>query len=190
MIDRKVFADHIREHIFHGRMSQSQWDGIDLLLRTWERRGHGDLRKCAYLLATVYHETGHTMQPVKEYGRGRGHPYGKPDPVTGCVYYGRGYVQLTHKYNYERMSDVCEADLVNDPDLACQPDIAAIIAFEGMWNGIFTGVSQYTFFTDDKSDPVHARKIINGMDRAELIAGYYRHFHAALDAAHTIGEEA
>jgi predicted chitinase len=182
MIDRKIFADFVREHLFHGKMTQPQWDGIDTLLRTWERRGHGDLRKCAYLLATVFHETARTMQPVKEYGRGRGHPYGKPDHETGCVYYGRGYVQLTWKDNYKKMSKVCEVDLVSDPDLACQPDIAAIIAFEGMWKGLFTGVSQHDFFTDKKSDPVHARRIINGLDRADLIAGY---FHTFLDALKT-----
>jgi hypothetical protein len=35
------------------------------------------------------------MQPIEEYGKGRGMPYGKPDPTTGQVYYGRGFVQLT-----------------------------------------------------------------------------------------------
>ncbi|MBE3951934.1 hypothetical protein HJ144_09510 [Vibrio parahaemolyticus] len=44
------------------------------------------------------------MQPVEEYGKGVGHEYGIPDPITGQTYYGRGDVQVTWKYNYERLS--------------------------------------------------------------------------------------
>ncbi len=58
----------------------------------------------AYTLATVYHETAYQMQPVEEYGKGAGHEYGIPDPITGKAYYGRGDVQVTWKYNYERLS--------------------------------------------------------------------------------------
>ncbi|TOE35570.1 hypothetical protein CGJ43_25525, partial [Vibrio parahaemolyticus] len=58
------------------------------------------LQYLAYVLATTYHETGHTMKPIEEWGKGQGRPYGEPDPETGQTYYGRGYVQLTWLANY------------------------------------------------------------------------------------------
>ena len=53
-----------------------------------------DLRWLAYILATDYHETAYTMQPIEEYGKGAGYDYGEPDPVTGEIYFGTGLVQL------------------------------------------------------------------------------------------------
>jgi len=35
------------------------------------------------------------MQPIEEYGKGKGMKYGSPDPETGQTYYGRGFVQTT-----------------------------------------------------------------------------------------------
>lgn len=46
----------------------------------------------------------------------------------GFKYRGRGLVQLTGKNNYEEMGKKLGLDLVNDPDLANQPEIASKIA--------------------------------------------------------------
>ncbi len=35
------------------------------------------------------------MQPIEEYGRGKGRKYGAPAGPYGKIYFGRGYVQLT-----------------------------------------------------------------------------------------------
>jgi len=130
------------------------------------------------MLGTAYHETAQTMQPVPEIGKGRGRAYGAQ--VDGKVYYGRGYVQLTWRSNYEAMSKVVGEDLVADPDLALQPDIAAKVMFYGMEHGSFTGKKLADYFDGAKSDWLHARRIINGMDRAAQIALYAREFYQAL----------
>ena len=56
-------------------------------------------------------------------------PYGKADPTTGQVYYGRGFVQLTWERNYETMSDLLGIDFVHHPDLALELDNATNIMF-------------------------------------------------------------
>ena len=57
-----------------------------------------------------------------------GNRMGNDDPGDGYKYRGRGYIQLTGKGNYEAMSKLIGVDLVNNPDLAAQPDYAAQIA--------------------------------------------------------------
>lgn len=187
MINRKSFFDCIRDSFFHGKLAQPQVEGIDMILNEWDKRQLTDLRWLAYMLATVYHETSKTMQPIEEGGRGAGHKYGEPDPVTGKKYYGRGFVQLTWNYNYKIMEKLLKVPLYNSPELALNHDIATRILFEGMLKaeskkGDFTGVSLEDFFNTTKQDWVNARKIINGLDRADLIAGYAKRFFSCLKA--------
>lgn len=181
MINRKAFFDKVRLAPFPGALQPSQVSGTEAILSEWERRGLTDMRWLAYMLATAYHETAHTMQPIAEYGRGKGHKYGLP--VNGKTYYGRGYVQLTWDYNYKKMGDLLDIDLVNNPEMAMEPKVAAAIMFEGMIRGSFTGKKLADYFSQSATDFVTARKIINGLDRAELIAGYARQFHGALGVA-------
>ncbi len=51
----------------------------------------------------------------------------------GERYHGRGYIQLTGRHNYEQAGKALGLDLINDPDLAARPDIAAKIAI-WYWN--------------------------------------------------------
>ena len=181
MIDRDIFYSHIRADPFGGRLSQQQVDGCSSILDAWESRpDFTDLRWLAYMLATAKWETAHTMQPIEEYGHGAGKPYGQPDPVTGQTYYGRGYVQLTWKANYQKMGDLLGIDLVNDPALALDPDVASEVLFKGMEGGLFTGVGLPRYFNTTTDDPVDARRIINGTDHANDIAEIHREFLAAL----------
>jgi hypothetical protein len=140
-------------------------------------------RWLAYALATVYHETGSTMLPIREWGRGKGKPYGIPDRITGQIYYGRGLVQLTWAVNYAKFSRLLGIDLYHNPDLALEPQPAAKILFSGMINGTFTGKKLGDYFSDTENDLINARRIINGLDQAALIATYYEHFLTALQAA-------
>src|SRR5580693_3231630 len=98
MIDRKRFFDSIRASLFGGTLSQSQVDGVDYLLNVWERHfeipnPRDGTKWLAYSMATVFHETARTMQPIEEYGKGAGKPYGKPTGPYGHAYYGRGLPQ-------------------------------------------------------------------------------------------------
>jgi len=97
----------------------------------------------------------------------------------GRSWAGRGYVQLTHRENYERASVNLGVDLLADPNLAMQPSIAAQILVRGCTEGWFTGrkLSDYL-----PGDYLGARRVVNGTDRAAQIARYARNFEAALRA--------
>lgn len=162
-------------------LTESAQEGLVDLLTFMEADEHlDDLRWCGYMLATVFHEVAGTWHPIAEYGKGKGQRYDSPDPVTKLVYYGRGYVQLTWAGNYKTIGKILGYDLYNNPDLALQPDIAYQVMSYGMRHGTFTGASLKRYFSDKTTDPVNARRIINGTDKAELIAGYYNKFMTIL----------
>lgn len=179
MINRTNFYASIKLNLFK-TITPKQKEGMDAILDYWENNGFHDGRHLAYIMATCYHETARTMQPIEEYGKGKTRPYGKPHPVTGKTYYGRGFVQLTWHDNYVKAGQLVDADLVNNPELACDLTYATQILVEGMTIGFFTGKKLSHYFNDDKTDPVNARKIINSLDKAELIAGYYYKFLNAI----------
>ena len=52
---------------------------------------------------------------------------GNDKPGDGYKYRGRGFIQITGKDNYARIGKAIGVDLVNNPDLANQPEIAAKI---------------------------------------------------------------
>jgi predicted chitinase len=87
---------------------------------------------------------------------------GNTEPGDGERYYGRGFIQLTGRYNYTRAGRVLGIDLVNNPDLASDPKIAAQIAV-WYWN---TRVKPKV---DDFSDTRVVTKYINpgllGLDK-------------------------
>jgi hypothetical protein len=169
---------------------QNQVDGLSALLDYYETvgiEGVGDYddRYFAYICATTWHETACTCQPIAEYGKGAGKPYGQPAGPYGQCYYGRGYVQLTWYDNY-----VCQdtklalgGALVKDPDLALDPEIATQILFGGMRDGDFTGKKLADYFTPTVTDWYNARRIVNATDQATTIAGYAEKFLNAI--AHT-----
>jgi putative chitinase len=169
MIDRKYFYAH-----FPFRpLKQKQVDAINFILdKLDESDTFTSPEQTAYVLSTIKHETADTYMPIAEYGKGKGRRYAKPDIETGKVYYGRGYVQLTWKYNYARMGELLNIDLVNDPDLAMQPEIAWKILELGMSRGLFTAKKLSDYINDKKCDFYNARKVINGLDCAKMIAGY------------------
>jgi len=159
---------------------------------------HGLLRnQAAYVLATAWHETAHTMKPVREtlaktdakakeiltkaWKAGK-LPWVKKD-YWSDGWFGRGYVQLTHKVNYERAGKKLGVDLVKNPSLAMEPKIAAEVLVLGSKEGWFTGRRLIDFMTLTRSDFVGARKIINGTDKAEMIAGYAKEYDALLKAS-------
>lgn len=182
--DRKHFFDFIRPKLFRDRFSQSQVEGLDLLLHVWEEHFENTTpnarQALAYMLATAYHETAYTMQPIREYGKGKGREYGRKDPVTGHVYYGRGFVQITWKNNYLRAGNKLNRDFVRNPDEVMKPFYAAMILFRGCLEGWFTKHKIADFINDEVCDYVGARRIVNGTDRDKLIASYADVFEDAL----------
>ena len=69
MINRKFFFNHCREVLFTGRLTPAQVDGMSFILDVWEaNHASKDDRWLAYALATAFHETAFTMQPIRERG--------------------------------------------------------------------------------------------------------------------------
>lgn len=201
-MNRTTLFAYLRRLPFGGRLSTAQVSGVETILNIWLTLGHTDLRWLAYILATAFHETGGTMQPVREtlaasdaravanldraYAAGKlpqvKTPYWRPD-ASGKSWLGRGFVQLTHRRNYEAASRLTGVDLVANPGRAMEPDIAAKILVEGMSAGLFTGRRLADYFGSAADDPAGARRIVNGTDKAQLIASYHRAILDALKAA-------
>ena len=195
-IDHRFFFSTIRRSF--GPLRQDQVDGFNVLLSAIEERC-SSIPEASYLLATAWHETAFTMQPVREtlassdedaiarlefaWRRGKlrsvKNPYWRKDQ-DGKSWLGRGYVQLTHPQNYERMGKRLGVDLVSNPGLAMVPSIAADILIVGAQEGLFTGRRLSEFVGAGKRDYVSARRVINGLDRAKQIAEYARGFEQAI----------
>jgi predicted chitinase len=175
-----AFFNKIRFSLFNGKLTEGQVDGIESILKQWDKSGYNDPRWLAYILATAYHETARTMQPIEEYGKGHGRKYGEPDVVTKKIYYGRGHVQLTWLENYVYWATRLGRDLVHHPEDALIPEVSTYILIHGMVDGTFTGRKLIRYFNDNSEDAVNARRIINGIDKAQLIASYYKKFLDAM----------
>lgn len=179
----KAFFDSIRRTLFHGTMTALQVSGMQAMLAAANQFGYTDIRWLAYLMATAYHETGQTMQPVPEIGRGRGRAYGVPVGPWKQIYYGRGWPQITWWANYLKYENILKIPLTKNPDLALQQDVTAQITAHGMLNGTFTTRKLADYINGTVCDFVGARHIINGTDCANAIAVYANNFLEALKAA-------
>jgi len=196
MIDREHFFTTVRAGLFHGELSQPQVDGMNIILDAFEARNVPKHFQ-AYPLATAYHETAFTMQPIdelggyayfeKNYGPAGRNParakrMGNIHVGDGAKYHGRGFVQCTWHVNYERATKELGVDFLNHPELAKEPQHAADIMILGMTEGWFTGRKLGDYFSPTMARPKPARAIINGTDCDDEIAGYYRVFNNALQA--------
>ena len=190
MLDKQTFFETIRpSSLFHNSLSQQQVNGIDAILSCWNGGPEGLFKgpvydaHLSYMLATVYHETARTMSAVRE-GLNASDAWRKAH-LRYYPWYGRGLVQLTWERNYQRMTTDLKPffpniDLIKDPDQALDPAIAVGILFYGMSRGSFTGKSLHTYIHGGVCDFVNARRIINGMDKATMIAGYANVFNQAV----------
>lgn len=187
----QAFYDSVRKSIFGGKLTQEQVDGLNSVITAWDRSGDKDQRKLAYLLATTAHETARTMQPIYERGAKSyfdkyepgakiGKALGNTNIGDGFLYRGRGYVQLTGRYNYRSAGIKMDYPLLDKPDKALDPVIAGMILVRGCMEGWFTGKKLGDYINPAKTDYVNARRVINGTDKAQMIAGYAVKFEEAL----------
>jgi hypothetical protein len=171
-MDRKVFFDIVRGP--RGSLTQGQVDGLNFLLdNAYKHLEKEDfLRKFAYILATVKHETADTYEPIREYGNNQSKKY--------WPYYGRGYVQLTWHDNYEFVGKKLGVDLVGYPDKALDKDIALAALIRGMQEGWYNPkkitLGEYIKTPSYEDD----RQTVNLKDKAALIAKYAVVFEDAL----------
>lgn len=195
MTDRKQFFDRMRAGLLGPTLDQGEVTGCTTIM---DAMGGAPDSHVAYALATTYHETAGTMRPIKEFGGDRyfnqrygpdganprlARSLGNTQPGDGARFAGRGFVQITGRANYLRASQITGVDLIANPDRAMEPAIAAIILRSGMNAGWFTGhnlVRHLPGQTGTRPQFRAARRIINGTDKADLIAGYAMQFQAAL----------
>lgn len=193
-VNRDKFFNCARQRF--GHLRQSQVDGIEEILSfseeffTEKKISPNVARKyIAYILATAHHETGRRFEPVREGFastdegaikavkslKRRGvisYDYARPKGPWKKSYFGRGYVQLTHYTNYRKMGRRLGIPLAKQPELALDPKISAKILVQGMYEGLFTGVGLPKYIGPNWANYTRARKIVNGRDKASMIASY------------------
>ena len=102
-----------------------------LMLQTLVSSGIQDRQTLGILMGQLAHESAGFKATVE---RASGAAYegrkdlGNTEPGDGRRFKGRGFIQLTGRSNYERIGRMIGEDLVNNPDLAAEPEIAAKIA--------------------------------------------------------------
>lgn len=141
-----------------------------------ECKKYGCLRnQAAYLLATAYHETAHTMKPITEYGSQK---YLRSKKYWPWI--GRGYVQVTWEANYKKLKAKSGVDVLSRPDDAMLPHVAALALVAGTMEGWWTGKGLTKYVTLQKSDFYNARRTVNGLDKAQQIAEYAKEYDKLL----------
>lgn len=180
------FFESIRPRL--GGLSTKQVAGIERVLKAAEG---APLSHQAYMLATSWHETNKTMEPVRE-------AYWLSEEwrrrhLRYYPWYGRGDVQLTWEGNYRRADTACAAaglcapgEILANPDKVMEPPISAFIMRKGMEGGWFTGVKLSAVLPHEgvatRKQYMDARTIINGRDKADLIEDYAQIFERGLIA--------
>jgi putative chitinase len=175
---------------FATTLNQSQVDGIEQLLTFIENDpALVDVRFAAYIMATVKHECADRWKPIEEFASGAQYEgrldLGNTQAGDGKRFKGRGYVQITGRANYRKFSLRLSVDLVGTPTLALDPDISYKVASLGMRQGLFTGKALADFIHEDVRDYRNARRIINGLDKADKIKGHAEKLESVLRASQT-----
>lgn len=209
LLNRKAFYDAIRGgKLFSEGFTKEQVSGMENLLNVWEDYFAKDSDfLLAYNLGTAYHETAHTMQPIKERGARSyfnkyepgtklGKMLGNTQPGDGYRYLGEGHVQNTGRANAlkatRRINEVfgLNVDLVKNPDQRGNPFVSAISLFLGNKEGWWTGKDLLDFIdgvaeseAEDLREFVESRRVVNGTDKAAQIADGAMVFYKALQAA-------
>jgi putative chitinase len=195
-MDKAKFFAAIRRELFDGGLTPLQIYRIETLLDACIA-ADWPLTFTSYALATAHHETAN-WRHMKELG---GEAYfrrmydkagtrpkvaaalGNTEAGDGVKFAGRGYVQLTGRANYVKAGKALGLDLLKEPQTVEEPTIAAKVLVWGMSTGAYTGKANRDYLAKSPPDYVNARRIINGTDKASLIATYAKEFQAALVGA-------
>ena len=201
-INRKSFFDTVQMSLFGGSLKKTQVAGLEVFLDYWEEKHAGkDDRWLAYVLATAHHEVDRTFQPIKEYGSDAyffdmydiagsrpkvAENLGNFAKGDGVQFHGRGFVQLTGRANYADWQNRLGTDLTSSrtaADEVLNVTIATKIIFAGMIMGTFTGQKLSDYFSGVRQDWRNARRIVNRLDQADLIASYGKAYFEAICCA-------
>jgi hypothetical protein len=203
--DREKFFGDYRVRL--GSLKQEQVDGLNFLLDQFALDdGFTMVRELAYVLATAKGETS-IYQPRREIrASATKNPaiFRAQEKYWGTGFFGRGYVQITWERNYRNAGQklagksivvtdkngnqqpvtIDTVTFVQNPNWVMQPQAAYAIMSRGMREGWFTTKKLSDFIKDGQPpDYKNARKIINGLDRANEFAGFASNFELILRAS-------
>lgn len=184
--NKQAFYRHIRAALFGGRLPEERFPRLNTLVQHLETKPILTHEQAAYIMATAHWETDH-FKTMTEYASGAAYE-GREDlgnirPGDGKRFKGRGYPMLTGRSNYEWGSRVSGVDLIADQHRATDPAVSAMLIYDGMMTGAFTGVGLAYYINDHKTDFVNARRVVNRLDKAEEIAGIAREYLEAIRLA-------
>lgn len=190
-------------------MTGAQVQGMTRLLDVWGQWYSDEpIQLLAAALTQIRHETGRTMLPVMEtyattpqqaasrlekaFKAGQlewvEKPYWNPDK-DGLIWVGRGDIQITHKPMYatlrKAIKERFEIDIPLDenPELALDPIVSAVIAFEGMLKGLFRKKKLADYLKDGKMDYPGQRAVVNGDGKDKDIIKVMKKGGEAFEAA-------
>jgi len=155
----------------------SKQELIDRVVQKAKELGLPLKTQWAYLMATIEWETANTFEPVRE-AFWLSEDWRRHN-LRYYPYYGRGYVQLTFRDNYQSFANLTGLDLVGNPDLAMQPDTALFVLVYGLKHGTF-GAKLEDYVNENTTDYFHARRCVNLLDKAAEIAEIAKEWEARL----------
>ncbi|MCB1156925.1 MAG: hypothetical protein H7A25_20105 [Leptospiraceae bacterium] len=169
---------------------------IKILLNACKAHGVTDPGQIAYVLGTVRRESNMGNLMLEKVSDERANAayaniIGNGDEASGdgARFKGRGYVQITGRANYAEWSQKLGVDLVENPDKAMEPSIAAKICVIGMRDGSYTKRAKLAdFINASKRDFLNARKIVNPRElerypaKAKLIVQYSESYFEVLSS--------
>jgi putative chitinase len=181
------------------RLDERMKAGVSSLLDSWQRVGDANRERLAYVLATARRESRDSFQPLREAprcgdsevcrekaigrhlqytaakrGRSPKQNYALPDK-DGLRFYGRGFVQLTHRSNYQYAARQTGHPLVSEPDKALEPAVAAEILIRGMLEGWYGKHRKplSAYLNEQQLDWINARNTVNPESPHKAITAEY-----------------
>ena len=164
------------------KLNKSAKQGLSFLIEQINADTYDMLEHVAYVLATAYWESDRTFQPVREKRaskRRQPNLYRLQNRYWDTGAYGRGFVQTTWPENYCKFG-LCKRE---DYDKALEPQKAYEMLARGMKEGLYTEYKLSSFIRPGHVDYRGARRIVNGTDKAVVIAGFAIAIEKALRTA-------
>jgi hypothetical protein len=174
-VNRAVQASSMQES---GDYSAASAQSIPYILAAAQKHGMTDPAQIAYALATAQAESsmGQAMFENTSFSQSG----------EAGAYHGRGFIQITWQEAYARVGNIIGVDLLNNPDRASEPEIAAEILVRGLqegWFGHQRPLSDFVNSAEGRRDYYHARQIVNSLDRAGEIERSAQIYEQALTGA-------
>ena len=141
-----------------GNFAPDQLSNAKIIMDECTKRT-SDKRDLAYILSTAIGES--NLRPIKT-------PEDDPEiheSFYSTDYYGRGFILIRDYDEYEKYGMILGIDLVNRPELAMQPVIAAKIMCVAMKKGNYRGTCLDAYFNERKTDWTGARFVITSSMR-------------------------